>query len=166
MSDIDDFKYWVGVILMPFCQIITVLFFSLLPILLSAANEVSHGESSSYIEVVIKSLENGSIFIYISTFLAPYFYSLFFEGGFRTRIFVMFILFLACWSLILGSLLYSGYISRYWGGDNFPHYIEWSVFIPAIVTWYYTLYDGGGSTSSSDTSKADVDKAIRLGVNQ
>lgn len=144
----------------PFLQIAVVIIFSLLPLLLTAMSIASQDSARPFFSEFIKLLESGSVFIYVSAFLAPYFYSLIFEGGFRTRLYVMVILLLALWSLVVGALLFSGYVGREWGGRSFPHYIEWSVFLPALITWHYTLYGRVGG-SSNDHSQKDVETAIR-----
>lgn len=148
----------------PIVQILVVILFSLLPLLLTAGNVASHNVNKHFFSELSTLLESGSMFIYVSTFLAPYFYSLFFEGGFRARLNVMGVLLLAIWSLVMGALLYSGFVNREWGGDSFPYYIEWSVLLPALFTWYYTLYGSVGG-SSQDPSKQAVEDAIKAGVN-
>ncbi len=161
----SDFFDEVKAFIKPFGQISVVLFFSLLPIFLTAVNIVSHDEEKFFSTEVLNLLESGSIFIYVSAFLAPYFYSLFFEGGFRTRLYVMAILSLALWALVMGALLYSGFVSRLWGGEKFPHYIELSVLIPSLITWHYTLYGSVGD-STSDDSQRSMNDAIRKAVNE
>jgi hypothetical protein len=149
--------------LSPFKQILFIVFFSLLPIFLSAANKASHEESLEYWDSVVTLLDNGSIFIYVSTLLAPYFYSLVFQNGFRNRIFVMLILLLALYSLVIGALLYSEFIVSEWGGTSFPSYIEWSVILTAIITWYYTLYERHCS-SRANSNEISIQNAVAEGV--
>ena len=139
--------------------------FSLLPLFLTAMSAASKDAEKSFFCEIVMLLESGSIFIYVSTFLAPYFYSLIFEGGFRTRLYVMGVLLLALWSLIVGALLYSGFVSRNWGGTSFPYYIEWSVLLPALITWHYTLY-GGMERSPNDDSQMAIEKAIQGRVSE
>ena len=165
LDDWDDVVGELRRLFHPIGQISVVILFSLLPLLLTAGNVASHSEDKFFFVELATLLENGSMFIYVSTFLAPYFYSLFFEGGFRARLNVMGVLLLAIWSLVMGALLYSGFVNREWGGDSFPYYVEWSVLLPAIITWYYTLYRSVGG-SPSDPSKDAINDAIQTRVNK
>ncbi len=58
-------------IIHPFGQITVVILFSLLPLFLTALSIASQPGEKTFFSEVIKLLENGSIFIYVSTFLAP-----------------------------------------------------------------------------------------------
>jgi hypothetical protein len=165
LENIGIFVDMLKVIFKPFGQIGFVILFSLMPLLLKASSVASYNNEKEFFSELYFLLESGSIFIYVSAFLAPYFYSFIFEFGFRTRWGVMIVFGLAIWGLLGGALLYSEYISRSWGGDKFPHYIEWSVLVPSLITWYYTLYNNVDD-SGDETIQKSINTALAAAINQ
>jgi hypothetical protein len=76
----------------------------------------------------------------------------------------MCIFLLAIWALLVGAFLYSGVFDP-WGGVGFPSYIETSVLLAALVTWYFALYTPFRD-SSWERSQKSIDDALEIAVGE
>ncbi|MGI2036541.1 hypothetical protein ACRN9Z_00470 [Shewanella frigidimarina] len=129
-------------------QFILTAFFSLLPLVVSAAVKATEN-NHSYSDTFFNMFVSDSVFIYTSAFIAPFFiFTCIYIIKERKAVFYFypFVVLLSFYSLILGALFYSGVVSRdlFDLGSNSAHELptkaDISILLASFLSWYYCTY--------------------------
>lgn len=150
-------------------QFLLTAFFSLLPLIVSAAVKATDNRSS-YSDTFVNMFVSDSVFIYTSAFIAPFFiFTCIYIVKERSKVFYLYpiVVLLSFYSLLLGALFYSGVVSRDLfdlGGPNpqtLPTKADISILIASFLSWYYCTYKATYGAEDPMKIYEKNDKSIR-----
>lgn len=131
------------------CNLVISLFFSLLPVMISAAIKASK-DNISISSVFEKIILTDTMFLYCSAFIAPFVIltiSIMFKKRRGQYLMYPIALLGSFYVVILGALMYSGVVARnlFSLGDlpsniTYPTTADLSIILTTLLVWYYCMY--------------------------